>query len=98
MNTPSGKVFVDLLVVNHLTQQINFFIRILLKGAIADFNGILNAVTKTKMTGDVKLYRTKVQDGRAKILFTQILLSAQFLNLPDKGRFIMVGYVELPDG
>jgi hypothetical protein len=47
------------------------------------------------MPGDVKVNRAKVQNGRAEILLPKIFLTAQFFNLPDKRRFVMVGYVEL---
>ena len=54
------KVIVHLLVVNHLAEQKNSFVRIFLNCLVADFNGIFHAITKSEMTGDVKLNGAKI--------------------------------------
>jgi hypothetical protein len=50
--------------------------RIFFQGFVAYFDGVLNAVAKSEMTGEVKLYGTEVQEGRREILFAQIFYSA----------------------
>jgi len=86
------------LVMDHLTEQIDIFIRIFFQCTITDFNRILHAVAKTEMPCDIKLNRPKIQQGRTEVLLAQILLSAQFLHLSNEGGFIMVGDIELFNG
>jgi hypothetical protein len=72
------KVVVYFLVMNHLTKQKNPFVRIVLKGFIADLDCILNPVTKTEMSGQIKLHGAEVEKGRRKVLLSQIFRTANF--------------------
>jgi hypothetical protein len=49
-------------------------------GPVTDFNSVLNAVTKSKMTGNIKLNRSKVQQGGCKILLSQVFRPTCFFN------------------
>jgi hypothetical protein len=46
--------------VDHLAEQKDSLAIILLNCLVADFNRVLNAITKTKMSGEQKLDRAKI--------------------------------------
>jgi hypothetical protein len=46
--------------VDHLAEQQYALIRIFFKRFIADLDGVLDPVTKTKMSGNEKMNRTKI--------------------------------------
>jgi hypothetical protein len=71
--------------MDHLTEQKNTLARIFFNGFVTDFNGIFYAITKTKMSGDVKFYRAKVQNGGREILLSQIANSADLFNFSGNG-------------
>lgn len=84
--------------MDHLAKQIHIFVRVLFQGAVAYFNGVLHAITKTKVSGQDKLYRAEVQKGRREVLFSQIFYPAGFLNPPSEGRAVISRYLEFFNG
>ncbi len=72
LNTATFQIVVYLLIMDHLTQQVNFLVGVFFQRFVADFNGIFYAIAKPKMTSDIKTNRTEIQKSRRKILLTQI--------------------------
>ena len=60
-HTSALKVRVDVLIMNHLTEQIDILSPVFFEGTVTDFNSILNTVAKTKMTSDEESNRTEVE-------------------------------------
>ena len=54
---------VYLLVVYHLAQKENPFTAVFLQGTVADFDCVFNAVTKSKMAGEIKDDGTEIDNG-----------------------------------
>jgi hypothetical protein len=50
--------------VYHFAEQEDALARVLLNGTESNVNGILHAITKTEMTGQVNPQWTKVEQGR----------------------------------
>ena len=91
------KILVHLLVVDHLAEQVHALIGVFLQRFIADLYGVLHTIAKSKMTGDVKLNGTEVQNGRGKILFAQVFQTSPLLDLSGDGRLIVGWNFELFD-
>lgn len=89
------QVFIYIRIVNHLTQQIDFFVWIFTQCAITEFNGIFYPVTKSKMASNVKFYGAKIKDRGRKILLPKILGTSNFFDLARNARPVMIGYIEL---
>ena len=84
--------------MDHLTEQIDPFARILFKGTVADFNGIFNAVAKAKVSCQNELNRTKVEDCWTKILLAKIFRFSKLFYPAAKRRPVLCGYFKLFDG
>lgn len=52
---------------------------ILFQCLVADLNGVLNAIAKSEMAGEIENDRSKIQNSRGKILFAQVLNPPEFL-------------------
>ena len=60
LNTAFIKIFIYFRIMDHLAQQKNTLAGILIYRLKGNFNSVLNTITKSKMTGDIKLYRAKI--------------------------------------
>jgi hypothetical protein len=67
--------------MDHLAKQKNLFVRIVLKGLIADFNCIFNTVTKAKVSGKVKLNGPEIENSGREVLLSQIFRAAHLFYL-----------------
>lgn len=52
---------------------------ILFQCLVADLNGILNAIAKSEMTGEIENDGSKIQNSRGKILFAQVFYPPELL-------------------
>jgi len=84
--------------VNHLAKQKNTFARILPYCPVADLNCILYPIAESEVPGDDKLYLAKIQNGRIKVFFPEIVISPLFFDFSNNGRLIIFGYIEFFDG
>lgn len=66
------KILIDFLVVDHLAQEEDPFIRIFFQCPITYFYRVFHAIAKTEMAGEVKFHRAEVQFGGSKVLFARI--------------------------
>src|SRR6185295_15049546 len=73
LNTATLEVVVHFLIVDHLAKEIDIFSDALFQRFITDLDSIFYTIAKTEMPGQNKLDRTKVEHGRGKILFAQVL-------------------------
>src|SRR5678816_1456355 len=81
--------------MDHFTQEKNSFAGVFFYSAESNINSILYTITKTKMTGQVYLKRTKIQERWTKVFFHFILLFSLFLYGCNKRTTIDNGDIEL---
>jgi hypothetical protein len=83
------------LIVYHLTEQINFLIRIFFECFVAYFYRIFYAIAKAKMSCEIELNRAEVEVCGREVLFAKVFLSSCFFDLTGNGRSVVGGYFEL---
>ena len=84
--------------MNHLAEEEHPLAGIFFQCPIAYFNGVFNAITKTKVTGKDKLYRTEVENRGRKILFAQVFGTAEIFDATCQRGAIKGGNVKFLDG
>lgn len=88
------KVIIYFLIVDHLAEQENVFIRVLLQRLIADLYGIFNAIAEAKMASDVEPYRSEIKLRRRKILLPRVSYSSRFFDLSCNGGSVVFGDIK----
>jgi hypothetical protein len=58
--------------VDHLAEEEYAAAGIFIERAVADLNGVFNAITKSEMTCEIKCYRTEIQTAGAEVLLAGI--------------------------
>src|SRR5688572_6275343 len=79
------KVIIYFLIMDHLTQQKNSFVRILLKGLVTYFNCIFDTVAETKVPRKVELDRPEIEHCGREVLLSQIFRAAHFFYFAGNG-------------
>ena len=90
-----NQVSIDLRIMDHFAQQENPFPGIFLHGTESDINGVFHPVAKAKMPGQADLYRAKVQQGGAEILFHFVGFFPLFFNGRNQRTAVKIRDIEL---
>lgn len=92
------KVAVYFGVVDHLAEQEYPVSRIVIKGPVADFDGVLHPIAESEVPGQVEDDRAEIKPRRAEVLLSRIEHPSDLLDSSGNGRPVIDGNVELFDG
>jgi hypothetical protein len=74
--SPAGEIVVDFLIMDHLTQEEHTFVRIFLKRFVTYLDGVFHAIAESKVPGDIKFNRAKIENRRCEVLLPKIIQSS----------------------
>src|SRR5690606_35630780 len=82
-HAPAYEVTVNIRIVYHLAQQVDFFSRIFFERPERYLDGILYPVTKTKISRHIVFYASEIKNRRTVVFFPGILDLAELLHFRD---------------